>query len=51
MKFCENCMKNNEKPPRLSPDPAQRKPPPGVCPVCFLRYGKFIPICRKGLKP
>ena len=43
MEFCRNCLKKNEPPVK-----AHIEVPAGICPVCFIRYGKYIPVCRKG---
>lgn len=43
MELCKKCLEHSEPP--VDPHIAI---PQGVCPVCFIRYGRYIPICRKG---
>ena len=43
MDVCRKCLENGEKPVKI-----HLKIPAGICPVCYIRYGKFISICKKG---
>ena len=40
---CQQCLAGQEPPVRNS---ANDKIPDGCCVVCWIRYGKFTPVCR-----
>ena len=50
MMFCAKCIAAAEPPVKIHD---LFSCPPGVCPCCWYRYGKYIPICTTGseLKP
>ncbi len=41
--LCKRCRLNNEPP--VTKQHAS-DPPDGACPVCWSRYGRYVPVCR-----
>ena len=45
--MCKRCLAGNEDIPAMQ---SKIPCPSGCCIVCWVRYGRFIPVCRTGRK-
>ena len=41
--LCRKCRLNNEPPANMQ---FAAPPPEDACPVCWVRYGRYVPVCK-----